>query len=138
MRGSEKYDDEKKKSSHSVSRQKAEIKGGILFSVAAFFILLCILIFLSELLDMPFHLLHAPPTPFNWRESVFEIIIIIGSYVFLRMRYFLKERIKAINALEVSKEKYRRLIEMANDAIFLTDAETGIEPQSRRTLGCAV
>lgn len=38
----------------------------------------------------------------------------------------IKERLNAENALKVSEEKYRKLIETANDAIFIADAETGI------------
>lgn len=63
-------------------------------STAVLFIILAI--WLDEVLDIPHFLLGAEPTPINWRESVFEsiVIAIIGAAIcyitntlFKRMRY---------------------------------------------------
>jgi len=40
-------------------------------------IILNIIVFLSEVLDIPHYLLGAPQTPINWREALFLILLII-------------------------------------------------------------
>ena len=44
--------------------------------VAQMFILLCIFVWLNEILDLPHLLLGAPPTPINWREALSETVLI--------------------------------------------------------------
>ncbi len=44
----------------------------------------------------------------------------------LQLKEDIKKRLAAENALQVSEEKFRSLVEMAGDAIFIADAETGI------------
>ena len=43
---------------------------------AGMFILLCILVWVDEVLDLPHHLLGVPRTPINWREAVVEMVMI--------------------------------------------------------------
>jgi len=44
----------------------------------------------------------------------------------LQLKEDINKRLAAENALQVSEEKFRSLVEMAGDAIFIADAETGI------------
>jgi len=44
----------------------------------------------------------------------------------LQLKNDIGKRLEAENALQVSEEKFRSLVEMAGDAIFIADAETGI------------
>jgi hypothetical protein len=53
-------------------------------------------IWLNEVLDLPSRLLGAEPTPVNWRESLFETVLIVGvgvvivrvtARLFARMRH---------------------------------------------------
>ena len=45
---------------------------------AALFVLLCILAWLNEILDLPHVLLEAPRTPINWREAILETGLVIA------------------------------------------------------------
>jgi len=67
----------------------------VAFELAAF-LLLITLIWITELIDIPFLLLGAEATPVNWRESLFETLIILPlaftiiyytRQIFSRMRY---------------------------------------------------
>ncbi len=56
--------------------------------IAAFFLMILI-IWLNEILDLPYHLLGAPETPVNWRESLLEssLILLLGIFVVRETRY---------------------------------------------------
>ncbi len=67
----------------------------ISYELAAVFIIILV-IWLDELLDIPHFLFGAEPTPINWRESIFECIVIaiVGAAIcyvtytlFKKMRY---------------------------------------------------
>lgn len=67
----------------------------IAFELTAVFIIVLV-IWLDEVLDIPHFLFGAGPTPINWRESIFECIVIaiVGAAIcyftntlFKRMRY---------------------------------------------------
>jgi PAS domain-containing protein len=90
------------------------------------FVLLCILVWLNEILDFPHLLLGALHTPINWREAILETVLIagVGLFVVLRLIHDVTERKRAEEALRESEGKYRVLFETAKDAVFLTD-ETG-------------
>ncbi len=47
----------------------------LLFEAVGFGASLCLL-WLNEVLDLPHHVLHAPATPINWRESVAESVAV--------------------------------------------------------------
>ena len=56
--------------------------------VAGMFVLLCMLAWLDEIVDLPHLLLGASPTPVNWREGSIETVLIacVGLYVVFRLR----------------------------------------------------
>ena len=49
----------------------------VLYAEAAGFLLIIILLWLDELLDLPHHLLGAAATPVNYIESLFESILVL-------------------------------------------------------------
>ena len=46
------------------------------------FVLLCILVWLNEILDLPHLLLGAPRTPINWQEAIIEMVLIVTVSLF--------------------------------------------------------
>jgi len=50
------------------------------------FVLLCILVWLNEAVDLPHLLLGAPRTPINWREAIIETVLIAGVGLFAVLR----------------------------------------------------
>ena len=64
------------------------------------FALIILLIWLDEIIDIPYLLLGAQSTPLNWRESLFEsiCIIILGS-VIVRITGKTFERMKHLEGM---------------------------------------
>ena len=52
-------------------------KSVLLFEGGAFSLTTCFL-WANEVLDLPHHLLGAPATPINWRESVAETLVVLA------------------------------------------------------------
>jgi len=50
--------------------------------VAGTFVLLCLLVWLNEIVDFPHLLLSAPRTPINWREAIIETALIASAGLF--------------------------------------------------------
>jgi PAS domain S-box-containing protein len=63
-------------------RKKAQIDG-ILYIVTAAIIVIISFLWLNEILDIPHHVLGAPPTPVNWREALTETVFVLGFGVFV-------------------------------------------------------
>ena len=65
--------------------------------VSGMFVLLCILVWLDEILDLPHLLLGAPRTPINWREATIETVLIagVGLLAVLRLIRNITERKRA-------------------------------------------
>ena len=64
------------------------------------FLFIILMTWIDEILDIPFLILGAPSTPINWRESLFEsvIIAIIGA-VIIRYTYNLLTKISYLEAI---------------------------------------
>ncbi len=89
--------------------------------IAGMFVLLCIVVWLNEISDLPHLLLRAPHTPINWREAVIEMILIAstGFFVLLRLSRDITERQRA------EEETRQRALEqetLRNAALALTTA----------------
>ncbi len=91
--------------------------------VACTFVLLCILAWLDEVLDLPHLLLGAPQTPINWREAISEtaLIAIVGFFTVARLIHNVTERKRAEEALREGEERFRAIFETAKDSIFIKD-----------------
>ena len=70
---------------------------GLSVIIASMFVLLCILVWLDEILDFPHILLGAPRTPINWQESLIEMLLvaIIGFFVVSKIINYINERRRA-------------------------------------------
>ena len=69
------------------------------YEATAILFIICIT-WVDEILDIPYVLLGGPATPINWRESLFEsvIIILIGA-VFIRHTYRLLKRVSYLESV---------------------------------------
>lgn len=77
------------------------------------------------------------PEPYRFDEEEVKLLVDLADdlaygVAALRAR---KAHRAAEKALTASEEKYRRLVEMANDAIFVADAETGVIIDANRRAG---
>ncbi len=75
--------------------------------VAGMFVLLCILVWLNEIVDLPHLLLGAPHTPINWREAIIEMVLIagVGLFVVLRLIRDITERKRAEQAVRRQRDE---------------------------------
>jgi PAS domain S-box-containing protein len=79
----------------------------ILLMVACMFVLLDVLVWLNEILDLPYIVLGGPQTPFNWHEAAANTVMIttIGLFVvsilihYISKRRQAEERIVHLNAV---------------------------------------
>jgi len=67
----------------------------VLVYEAIAFTSIVVILWLDEFLDFPAILLNAPPTPFNWQESLFEsLLILLLGYVVIRYTRKILKRMK--------------------------------------------
>lgn len=71
------------------------------------FALLCIVVWLDEVLDFPHLLMGAPGTPINWQEAIIEtsLILVIGILTIFKLIRDITECNLAENALVESEKK---------------------------------
>ncbi len=90
---------------------------------AGMFVLLCILVWLNEVLDLPHLLLGAPRTPINWQEATIETVLVlaIGLFTVLRLihditgRKRAEERIEYLNLVLCAIRNVNQLIVRESD-----------------------
>lgn len=71
------------------------VKFAIIYWELLGFLLAALLLWLDELFDFPYHLLGAPATPINWRESILESVsVMILAAVVVTMTYRALRRIR--------------------------------------------
>ena len=93
--------------------------------VAGMFVLLCVLAWLNEILDLPRLLLGAPQTPVNWRESLIETVLIasVGLYVVSRLIRDITERRRAEEELRCERDFAESLVRTAQTIVLVLDTE---------------
>ena len=111
-----------------------------IFIVTIPVILLNIIVWLSEITDLPYHLFGAQPTPFNWREALILTIltIFIGTIAITIIKNFVNERKKSKKILQKSEAKYRTLFENMPGAYYRTDKDGNlmmINPEGAKLFG---
>jgi PAS domain S-box-containing protein len=89
--------------------------------VAGMFVLLFIIVWLDEIMDLPHLLLGAPYTPINWREAIIEMVLIasVGLYVVLRLIHDINEWARAEEALRESEAHYHSLFANMAEGVCL-------------------
>jgi len=105
-------------------RAEGTIQGSrIWLSVAGAFVLLCILAWLNEILDLPHLLLGAPRTPVNWQEAIIETVLIgiVGSFAVSRLISDVTERKRAEEVLRESEERFREMASLLPQVVGETD-----------------
>lgn len=108
--------------------------------VAGMFVLLSVIVWLDEILDLPSLLLGAPHTPINWHKAFMEMILVagIGLFVVLRLIRDITSTKQTEEALQLSEEKYRTLIESTLDLVFTVNRRgmfTYINPTFEKVTG---
>ena len=110
---------------------------------AALFVLLCILAWLNEILDLPHVLLEAPRTPINWREAILEMGLVIAVALIVMSRLIsgatrLEEKQEQLVRLEETQQRLGTAVEQAAEMVIITDAEGTIlyvNPAFEQTTG---
>ncbi|NQV17188.1 MAG: transporter substrate-binding domain-containing protein [Armatimonadetes bacterium] len=92
-----------------------ERKINILFITIVMIVFLNIIVILNEYLDIPNLILGAPKTPFNYRESLFESLLInlVGIFILRQFYKDIKIQKKMDISLRESEEKYKALYDNA-------------------------
>ncbi len=92
--------------------------------MASLFVLLCILVWLDEIVDLPRLLLGAPSTPFNWQEAILEMTLIAAVGVFAVSNLVqVTRRKRAEEALRETSDYLEQLLDYANAPIIVWDTE---------------
>lgn len=89
------------------------------------FILLCILVWINEVFDIPHLVFGAPGSLINWRESLSETVLIafIGFFVMLIIIKGIRKFEQDEERILESREKYRTLVETIGDIVFTLDLD---------------
>lgn len=89
------------------------------------FVLLCILVWINEVFDIPHLVFGAPSSIINWRESLSETVLIafIGFLVMLIIIKGIRKCKKDEEMILESREKYRTLVETIGDIVFTLDLD---------------
>ena len=93
------------------------------FIIIVMFILLCFIVYLSEVLDISHFLLGTSPTSFNWRKALFLIISIIffGILVIAIIISFVREGKKEKETLLKSQQEFTSLFMNSPEALVYMD-----------------
>jgi len=107
-------------------------------STVGTFVLLCILVWLNEVLDIPHLLLGAPRTPINWQEAIIETVLVltVGLLAVFRLIHDITERkraeerivhlnavlraIRSVNQLIIREKNRARLLQGVCDCLIET------------------
>ncbi len=97
----------------------------VCMSVFFSFILLCTLVWINEIFDIPHLVFGAPSSLINWRESLSETVLIafIGFVVMLIIIKGIRKCKQDEETILESREKYRTLVETIGDIVFTLDLE---------------
>lgn len=87
--------------------------GGTWLPTASLFFLLCILVWLNEMLDFPHLLLGAPRTPVNWQEATVEalLVAIVGFFTVSKLIDDIAKRKQAEEELRECRDHLEESVE---------------------------
>jgi signal transduction histidine kinase len=97
--------------------------------VAGTFVLLCISVWLNEIVDLPHLLLGAPHTPTNWHEAIIEMVLIasVGLFTVLRLIRDIAERKRAEEKLEAAHAFQQAIIDGVAEPIMVIGLDYQVE-----------
>jgi PAS domain S-box-containing protein len=89
-----------------------------------FLLFICIL-WLLELFDLPAYIFNTAHTPFNWKEALIETIFILAIAIFYLTALYRSQKssIDSFILHQESEDKYRQVVERANDGILIIQDE---------------
>jgi len=101
--------------------------------VASMFVLLCILAWLDEIVDLPHFLLGAPYTAINWREAIIETVLIAGVGLFAVSRLIrdITERRRAEETLEAAYAFQQTIIDGVAEPIMVVGTDYRVKLMNR-------
>ena len=119
--------------SEAPETQRKQPERRIWLPVAGMFVLLCILAWLDEIVDLPYFLLGAPHTPINWREAITETVLIAGVGIFavLRLIRNITERQRAEEALEATHAFQQSIIDGVAESIMVVGTDYRVKLMNR-------
>jgi PAS domain S-box-containing protein len=90
------------------------------------FILAILLVAADEILDIPYHLFNAPPTPINWTEIGIESIFIltVGSLTISILWRVNLKRERVEGALKESERRLSNILSSMVDLVFVLDKDS--------------
>jgi len=105
-----------------------------LFS-ASMFVLLCILVWLDEIVDIPHLLLGTPRTPTNWQEAILEtaLIIIVGLFAVTNLVYAIKRK-QAEETLRRLREDWKNIFQSIGDSVVILNPDQTIADANQATV----
>ncbi len=98
---------------------------GIWLPTAGAFLLLCILIWVHEIFDIPHWLLGARQSLINWQEAILEtvLIVLVGFFSVSQLILSARAQKRAENALLESEQRLSEIINFLPDATFAIDVQ---------------
>jgi diguanylate cyclase (GGDEF)-like protein/PAS domain S-box-containing protein len=96
--------------------------------IAGIFVLLCILEWLNEIVDLPHLLLGAPRTPINWHEAAIEMVLIaiVGLFVVSILRHDIAQRTQAEEGLKKAEQEKAAILGSMSELVSYQDSEMRI------------
>ena len=114
---------------HYDMRRKTEIKKYLSSKIAVIctsgFILIALLLAADEILDIPFHVFNAPPTPINWVEIGIEVffVLMVGVFTVFYISKLDLGRKQAEDELRKTRDYLNSLLQYANAPIIVWDTK---------------
>ena len=102
------------------------------------FILLFILVWSNEILDLPHHLFGTVKTPVNWGQAIIESILIItvGAITILSLIHNINKRKEAERIIWEEKEKAQKYLDVAGVILIVINTDQEVSLVNKK--GCEI
>ena len=118
--------------------KKKTIGSGICKSVAYMFVILFILVWLNEILDLPHYLLGTIKTPINWGQAIIESILIagIGIITVLSLIHNINKRREAERGVREERDRAQKYLDVAGVMLVVINANQMVSLVNKK--GCEI